>query len=446
MILLFHDCKNFCRQEDFLSPYFFREEYFMPDGSWSLLISLLVLIFCSGFFSATETAYTSASKIKLKALFQNGNKTAGKVLELTEKKYDKLLSTILIGNNIVNLSASAISTLFFARILINAKIDSTVISTAAVTIAILIFGEITPKYIAKTYPEKTAISFFPAVSFFYYTLSPVNFIFSGWKWIISHIFKLNRVEVITEDEIITFVEEAQEDGTLKQDETKLIRSVIEFDDLEAEDILTPRVNLAAVELHSGMDEIKAVFEKTGFSRLPVYKNSIDSVTGIIHEKDFYRLYISKTGKISDILQEAYFTTQHTKISKLLKILQKKRLQMAVVLDEYGGTLGIVTIEDILEELVGEIYDEHDEEIFYHKQITDGQFILDGNAPLDKAFEVLGIESGKTQDFSASTVSGWVIELLGEIPSAGKEFEFENYRIKIVKSTVKKVLQIKASRM
>lgn len=150
MILLFHDCKNFCRQEDFLSPYFFREEYFMPDGSWSLLISLLVLIFCSGFFSATETAYTSASKIKLKALFQNGNKTAGKVLELTEKKYDKLLSTILIGNNIVNLSASAISTLFFARILINAKIDSTVISTAAVTIAILIFGEITPKYIAKT--------------------------------------------------------------------------------------------------------------------------------------------------------------------------------------------------------------------------------------------------------------------------------------------------------
>ena len=415
----------------------------MPAGSWSLLISLIILILFSGFFSATETAYTSVSRIKLRTLFQNGNKQAGKVLELAEKKYDRLLSTILIGNNIVNLSASAISTLLFAKILFNSKIDSTIISTLAITVAVLIFGEITPKYIAKTYPEKISILFYPVVSFFYYILAPFNFLFSGWKWLISHIFKLNREEVIIEDEIMTFVEEAQEDGTLKQDETKLIRSVIEFDDLEVEDILTPRVNLAAIEIHTDTEEIKKVFEKTGFSRLPVYKESIDAIIGIVHEKDFYNFYISKEGKFSDIVQEAYFTTQHTKISNLLKILQKKRIQMAVVLDEYGGTLGIVTIEDILEELVGEIYDEHDEEISYHKKIKDGHFILDGNAPLDKAFEVLGIDPEENKNFDASTVSGWIIEFLGEIPSVGKEFEFGDYNIKILKSTVKKVLQILA---
>ncbi|MCR5613757.1 hemolysin family protein [Treponema sp.] len=416
----------------------------MPDGSYSLLISLAILVILSGFFSATETAYSCASRIKLRTLFTNGNKRAGKVLALAEKHFDNLISTILIGNNIVNLTASALSTLLFAKILINSKIDSTVVATAVITVLVLIFGEIIPKYIAKTYPEKISMIFYPLIRFFYFILYPVNFLFVGWKIIFSKLVK-HKEEVITEDEIMTFVEEAQEDGTLKQDETRLIRSVIEFDDLEVEDILTPRVNIAAVEVHSELDEIRKTFTKTEFSRLPVYKDSIDSIIGIIHQKDFYNLYISQNGKISDIIQNAYFTTQHTKISKLLKILQKKRIQMAVVLDEYGGTLGIVTIEDILEELVGEIYDEHDEEIQYHRQIKDGFFIFDGNAPLDKAFEVLEIDSDKLKDYDASTVSGWVIEVLGEIPAAGKKFEYENYTIEVSKSTVKRVLQIRAHR-
>lgn len=418
----------------------------MPAGSWSLLISLVILIIFSSFFSATETAYTSASKTKLKTLESMGNKRAKKVLELTEHKYDKLLSTILIGNNIVNLSASAISTLLFGILLINSKIDPTLVSTVVITVAVLIFGEITPKYIAKTYPEKIAMAFYPAICLFSYILAPFNFIFSGWKWFISTIFKLDNVDKITEAEIITFVEEAQEDGTLKQDETKLIRSVIEFDDLEVEDILTPRVNLSAIELQTPNEEIQKVFEKTGFSRLPVYKESIDSIVGIIHEKDFYTHTLQNQEKISEIMQEAYFTSQHTKISKLLKTLQTKRVQMAVVLDEYGGTLGIVTIEDILEELVGEIYDEHDEEISYHREIKEGHFVIDGNAPVDKAFEVLGIKQNNADDFDSSTVSGWVIETLGEIPQSGKEFEYDGYKIKVLKATVKKVLQIIAIRL
>lgn len=413
----------------------------MPSGSASLLISLIALIFLSGFFSATETAYSCASKIKLRTLFTNGNKRAGKVLNLAENRFDNLLSTILLGNNIVNLSASAIATILFAKLLINPAVDSAVISTAVVTVAVLIFGEITPKYIAKTYPEKIAMALYPFIISLYYILYPFNLLLCGWQWLVGKIFGLKKEEVITEDEIMTFVEEAEEDGTLKENETKLIRSVIEFDDLEVGDIFTPRVNMTAVEIHEEPEEILKAFQKSGHSRLPVYKESIDTIVGIIHIKDFYRIYTEKTGQLSDIVQEAHFTTEHTKISKLLKNLQNKRSQIAIVMDEYGGTLGIVTIEDIIEELVGEIYDEHDEKITLHRKISDSHFIFDGNAPLDAAFEVLGIDPEKAENYDANTVSGWVIELAGDIPVNGQKFEFENYTIEVLKSTVRKVLKI-----
>lgn len=413
----------------------------MPAGSASLLISLIVLIIFSGFFSATETAYSCASKIKLRTLFMNGNKKAGKVLDLAENRFDNLLSTILLGNNIVNLSASAIATILFAKILINPAIDSTVISTIIVTVAVLLFGEITPKFIAKAYPEKIAMAFYPIIKILYYILYPFNFLLSGWQLLIGKIFKIKKEEIITEAEIMTFVEEAQEDGTLKQDETKLIRSVIEFDDLEVTDIFTPRVNLAAVEITSSFDEILKTFNKSGHSRLPVYKDSIDTIVGLIHIKEFYNLYTTKSGSLSDIIQEAHFTTEHTKISKLLKDLQNKRAQLAIVIDEYGGTAGIVTIEDILEELVGEIYDEHDQKISYHKKINNNHFIFNGNTPLDYAFEVLGLNSKELEKFEANTVSGWVIEVLGEIPVNETKFEYENLIVEVLKSTVRKVLKI-----
>ncbi len=417
----------------------FYKDFFMPDGSYPLLIPIIILIIFSGFFSASETAVSCSSKIKLKTLSGNGNKRAANVLKFIEEKYDNIISTILIGNNIVNLSASALSTLFFAKVLYNFKIDSTLISTIVITVSVLIFGEIIPKFVAKIYPEKIAMFFYPELLIIFYILSPLNFLFSGWKFLCSKIFKIKSEDVITEDEIMTFVEEAEEDGTLKKDETELIRSVIEFDDLEVEDILTPRVNISAVEINSPLEEILKTFTKSGFSRVPVYKDSIDSIVGIIHEKDFYNFYVSKQGKLSDIIQEAYFTSQHAKISNLLKILQKKRLQMAIVLDEYGGTLGIITIEDILEELVGEIYDEHDEELSFHKVLKDGNMIIDGNMSLESCFSLLKIENEK--EYDTNTVSGWIIEILGEIPTVGTEFEFENYKIRILKATVKKVLQI-----
>ena len=412
----------------------------MPDGTVPLLIALIVLIILSGFFSSAETAYSCSNKIKLRALAGSGNKRAERVLFLAEENYDKFLSTVLVGNNIVNLTSATLATLFFAKLIADSGTAS-VVSTAVITLAVLIFGEITPKSIAKVSPEKIAMAFYPFLIFLYYFFYPVNLLFSGWKWLIGKMFRLKNEEVITEEEIMTVVEEAEEDGTIRRDETRLIRSVIEFDDLDVGDILVPRVNVVAISEDASMEEIRDVFDKEGYSRLPVYKGSVDTIIGTIHEKDFFSAYVSGKKNIKGILQPAFFTTEHAKISNLLRQLQKKKIHIAVVLDEYGGTLGLVTLEDILEELVGEIWDEHDEEVNYVRRIADNEYIVDGNAPLADTFEQLGLKD-KDEQFDANTVSGWIIETLGEIPCAGKTFEFENLGIEILKATVKRVLSVK----
>lgn len=413
----------------------------MPDGSVPLLLAIIFLIIMSAFFSATETAYSCASRIKLRSFSANGNKRAGKVLRLAEEKYDRLISTILVGNNIVNLTASTLSTIFFALVITDGAVDSSVISTIAITATVLIFGEITPKFIAKTYSEKFAMTFYPLIRFFYFVFYPLNFVFNGWKWLIAKIFRLKNNDIVTEEEIMTVVEEAEEDGTIRKDETRLIRSVIEFDDLEVGDILVPRVNIVGVDVEAPLEDIKKIFDKEGYSRLPVYKGSIDTIIGTIHEKDFYKIYLSGKKSLDDILQNAFYTTEHIKISKLLKQLQKNKIHIAVVLDEYGGTLGLVTLEDILEELVGEIYDEHDEVVNYFRALNSNTYLVDCNAPLSDMFEYFSLD-GEEDNFDTSTVSGWVIEQLDEIPTAGKKFSYLNLDIEVMKSTVKKVLQIK----
>lgn len=409
-----------------------------PTG---LLIALIILILMSSFFSSMETAFSCANRIKLRSLATNGNKRAKQVLYLAETNYDRFISTDLVGNNIVNITASTIATIFFAKLIQNGS--SEVVSTVVMTLAILIFGETTPKFIAKTFPEKIAMAFCPVVMFFYYLFYPITMLFGGWKWLLSKIFRLKNLDVVTEEEIMTIVEEAEEDGTLNTEETKLIRSVIEFDDLEVGDILVPRVNIVAVDSESSMEEIRKVFNTEGYSRILVFKNSIDTVIGTIHEKDFFNAYLNGKKGIDGIMQNAFYTTEHAKISDLLRILQKKKVHIAVVLDEYGGTLGLVTLEDILEELVGEIYDEHDEIINYFKVLDEKTYIIDGNAPVEDAFECFGLK-GKEESFEASTVSGWVIEFLGEIPSVGTKFSHLNLDVEVLKSTVKKVLSVKVT--
>lgn len=415
----------------------------LPSGALGQIIALIVLVLLSGFFSSTETAFSCANKIKLRSLASNGDKKAERVLALIENNFEKLISTILVGNNIVNLSAATISAILFENLLRNTGLSSSVISTAVITVAVLIFGEIIPKFIAKVQPEKMTLTFYPLIMCFYYIFYPLNLLFGGLKFVISKLFKVQE-DVVTEDEILTIVEEAEEDGTLKEEETELIRSVIEFDDLEVMDILVPRVNMVAVSVTDSLEEIKEVFEKEGYSRLPVYRDTIDTVIGIIHQKDFFNAYLEKKENLNEIIQPIQFTTEHVKISKLLKLLQKQKTHMALVLDEYGGTLGLVTLEDILEELVGEIWDEHDEEINYFKENGENCYIVDGNAPIEDVLDKFEVSC--EEEFDSNTLSGFIIEQLGEIPRVNKKFVFCDLQFIVLKSTVKRVLSVKITKL
>ena len=413
-----------------------------PPGSQNIAIYVIILVallILSAFFSATETAFTSLNRTRLKLLADDGKKSAKKALKHAEN-YDRLLYTILIGNNIVNLTLATISTLLFSSIITNSESLSATLSTIISTVAVLIFGEVTPKTLAKEFPEKVAMFVAPIMDFFTIILYPLNLVFTGWKLLLKKIFKFKSEDVITEQELLTYVEEANEDGTLDNNETELISSAIEFNDAEVGDILVPRVNVIAVEENTPMKDIRLVFSEHGFSRLPVYRGSIDTIIGMIHEKDFYAAYTSGATDIKGIVTSMALATEHMKISDLLRGMQKQKVHMATVVDEYGGTLGIVTLEDILEELVGEIWDEHDEVVDYFTKLDDEHYLVDGNAELSEFFEIFSQEEDEESD--SNTVSGWIIERSGDIPPIGYTFDYNNLTITVTKRTLKKVLEVK----
>ena len=406
-----------------------------------LSITIVVLIFFSAFFSATETAFSCANKIKLKSMAALGKKNAKAVCTLADEKYDKLITAILVGNNIVNLTASALGTILFASLIEDESLAATV-STAVLTVAVLVFGEITPKYFASVYPEKACFFFYPVMQLFYWLLSPICFIFDGFKRALAKIFKLKKDDTVTDEELMSLVDEAEEVGTLKEDESELVRSALEFDDLKVEDILVPRVDVIAIDCESTMDEIKDLFSNHGYSRLPVYKDTIDNVIGLVHQKDFYTAYLSGEKEILHLVQKIVFTSEYTRISTLLKQLQKQKIHMAAVSDEYGGLVGIVTMEDIIEELVGEIWDEHDEEEVLYGKISEDEYWVDGKCELFTFFDLYDMED-EDENFESNTVGGWVTEKYGAIPPVGEILHFKNLEIKVVKTTLQKVLKIRS---
>ena len=406
-----------------------------------LTIIIVVLVLLSGFFSGTETAFSCANKIKLKSLITTGKKNAKAVYKFADESYDRLVTTILIGNNIVNLTASALSAILFAQVLMGTGVDATTVSTAVLTVVVLLFGEITPKYLASVYPEKMCFFFYPLMQLFYWILFPIGRVFDWYKAGLAKIFKLKKDATVTDEELISLVNEAEEDGTLKEDESELVRSALEFDDLKVEDILVPRVDVYAVGEDWTMDEVREVFEKTGYSRLPVYKETIDNVIGLIHERDFFGGYIRGEKEIGHLVQDIVFTTEYTRISALLKQLQKNKIHMAAVSDEYGGLVGIVTLEDILEELVGEIWDEHDEEEVLYGQVGEGEYWVDGKCELTDFFALYEMD-GEEDEWESNTVGGWVTEKYGEIPPIGEVLRCKHIEIKLVKATKQKVLKVR----
>ncbi|MBO7763199.1 MAG: HlyC/CorC family transporter, partial [Clostridia bacterium] len=373
---------------------------------------MIILVLCSAYFSATETAFSTMNKTRLRALAENGNRRAAMALSLVEH-YDTLISTILIGNNIVNIALASMGTIFFVDTLRMGDVGATV-STAVITVTVLIFGEVTPKSIAKDLPERFAMFSAPGIQFLYWVLLPFNFLFAQWKKLLSKIFRPKEDTKMSQEELLLLVEEVQQEGSIDNTESDLLKNAIEFTELKAEDILTHRVDLAAVPLDADKADIAEKFAQTQFSRLLVYEETIDKIVGVIHQKDFYTVSGITTLPLESLMAPTVFIHQSEKISQLLKTLQKNKTHIAVVLDEYGGTLGIVTMEDILEELVGEIWDEHDEVVEDFKEIEEGKYRVDCSVNLDdfSQFFSVHIES------EAVSLGGLVMELHEELPNVG----------------------------
>ena len=406
----------------------------MDSTSIGMLVALVIMIAMSAYFSATETAFTSINRIRLKNKADNGNKRAAKTLELAED-YDKLLSTILIGNNIVNITATTVATVLCTRLFHE---YGPTISTVALTIIILIFGEISPKSLAKESPEAVAMAVTPLLTLFTVILSPINFLFGLWKKLLSMVFHSEGDDGITEEELVGMVDQAETEGGLDEHESDLIRAAIEFNDLEVSEILTPRVDLIAVEENDSMEKAASLFVESGYSRLPVYSETIDNIIGVIHEKDFNAARYRGETMLSDLKAPVTYTTVTTKISELLRVLQTRKAHMAVVVDEYGGTVGIVTLEDILEELVGEIWDEHDEVIETFRRQEDGSYIIACSANLDDMYDLFELKG----TCEAATVSGWVLEQVGRVPEEGDRFRAEGLDVTVLKVEQRRILEIR----
>lgn len=406
----------------------------MDSGSSiTMIISIAGLILMSAYFSATETAFSALSKIRLKNMASEGNKRAELTLKLAEN-YDQLLSTILIGNNIVNITAASLGTVIFVQYFGQAGVS---ISTVVLTILVLIFGEISPKIIAKGSPEKFAMFSAPIINFCIKLLKPINYVFTKWTKFLTESVATEEDQGITEEELLTYVEVAEHDGGINQNEGDLIRSVIEFDDLEAVDILTPRVDVAALPITASNEEIMELFRETGYSRIPIYQGTIDDIIGILHYKDFHNRVVVNSEPVKRVMQPAIFIAESMKISDVLTVLKQSKAHMAVVTDEFGGTVGIVTLEDILEELVGEIWDEHDEVINEFEQIGTHEYKILCSANIDKMFDLFDID----YETDAASVSGWVIQELGRIPNEGDTFEFGNLFVTVTKTDFRRVLEI-----
>lgn len=409
----------------------------MDSDSIRYIIFLGLLIAASAFFSASETAYTSLNRMRLKELAEDGDKKAKLALSLADN-YDTLLSTILVGNNIVNILASSLATVLFVTYF---PVTGVTISTIVMTILVLIFGEISPKSVAKERPEAFAVNAAPFLRIGMVVLTPVNFFFKSWKKLLNKLFTFEASDSISEKELLFLVDEAQNSGGIENHEHQLIRSAITFNELEVQDILTPRVDVIGTDVNSSLEEIETLFLTEGYSRIVLYDDSIDKVVGVLHQKDFYAFVKNNAGteinqSIQSIVKDVIWTPANMKISKLLKQLQLEKAHLAIVSDEYGGTIGIVTLEDILEELVGEIWDEHDEVTEEVVKIDESTYRIAASANLDKVLSLFGIE----EEFISNTVSGFVMERMGKLPDEGDTFVYHNLKITVTKVRFRRILE------
>ena len=406
----------------------------MDSSSIGIIVALVLLVIASAYFSATETAFSSLNKIRLRNMADDGNRKAEATLRLAED-FDRLLSTLLVGNNIVNITAATLGTLFFTKL--SPEYGAT-ISTVVLTLVILTFGEISPKTIAKEHAESWAMVSTPFLRVLSTVLRPLTILFSLLQKGIGKLFHASGDRGITEDELITMVSTAEDEGGLDQNESRLIRSAIEFGDMEVEEILTPRVDIVSISDQASAKELDELISSNRFSRIPVWRGSIDTIIGMIHEKDFHEAELEDNDSWTHLISPVIYVTPTSPVADLLYEMQRRKMHMSVVVDEYGGTEGLVTLEDILEELVGEIWDEHDEVVERIQKQEDGSYLISCSASIDDVFQLFDLR----MDDDMTTLSAWVIDSLGHIPKIGDQFTYENLQVTVTKLQRMRVLEIR----
>ena len=401
------------------------------------IVFMAVCLLLSAYFSATETAFSSANTTRLRTLAEKGSRNAALSLKLLGQ-YDRLLSTILIGNNIVNIATASIGTVLFVRHYGDA---GATISTVVVTVVVLIFGEISPKSIAKDCAERCTMLSAPILRVFIWVLLPLNWLFSLWKKLLSRVFRLSGASKMSQEELLMLVDEVQQDGSIDRDEGELLKNAIGFSEQEAQDILIHRVDLAALPVTASKEEVAALFTQTKYSRLLIYQDSIDHILGTVHQKDFYVGCGVTEQPLSAIISPPVFALENEPIRLLLKKLQQAKTHVAVVVDEYGGTCGIVTMEDILEELVGEIWDEHDEEEVFLRKLAPDTWLVDAGMDFDDFAAFFHLKT----DSEMVSVSGWVMEQFGRVPEAGDSFTFDDLAVRVTRVENHRIEEIQVTR-
>ncbi len=405
----------------------------MNDGTILSIILIVFFVCCSAAFSATETAFSCLNRTRLRNMAENGDKRAARTLKLVDE-YDKLLTSILVGDNVVNIAMASISAVLFIRILPN---TGATVSTLVITVVVLIFGEISPKTIAHESPEKFAMFMTPIMNVLVHILTPVNYLFLQWQNLLRRIFKLSSSQSMTQDELSMLVEEVAEEGNIDEEESALLRNALAFEGQDVEDVLTPRVDMVAISVDTPNSEVARLFAEDNFSRLPVYEGSIDHIVGILYEKDFYTEDGFTKKPIKDLMREPVFVPNMMKIDDLLMYFKQTNSHIAIVTDEFGGTMGLVTMEDILEELVGEIWDEHDEQVDIIKQTGEDTYLIVGSADMDQLERLLD----KKLESESSSAGGWMMEQIGHIPAEGESFIYEGDTFTVTGADGNRVLEI-----
>ena len=416
----------------------------MDDGSILSVLIILALLLFADYFAVCETSFAAVSRIRLKTAMERGDRRANKAMYVCER-FDKAITTILIGTNIVHLSCASYVTVLVTR---RWGLSAVTLSTFVTTLVVFFVGEMLPKSIAKKYSLRLALGTASSLVFFMHLLTPVSFVLTKIGELASRLTKGDSEVSVTEDELYDIIENMTDEGDLDSEQGDLVHSALAFGDLTAESILTARVDMETIDVDDPLEEILSQVKASRHSRIPVYQDSVDNIIGVLQIRRFMREYLQKREKtdLRSLLDEPYFVHQSAKIDELLSVMSSKKINMTIVTDSYGGTVGIVTVEDILEELVGEIWDEDDEVVEPCVDHGDGSYSFDAGVDIEDAFEFMDYEDPDETDFDHKLLGEWAYEQFDAIPQEGDSFTYNGLRITVEKVQQRRIMKLHIQRL